>query len=376
MKYSLKNLRRLSGPTLSLVAALAFTSALHAGKPTINDGATRISSNENPFGFSPKALERMKAALDAGNYYNHNDVGDLVALLAKKEGVKEDYILATPGSGPLLMMTAWSYAKPGANVVTSAMGYTQLTREFMAHGGEVKFASLNEKMGYDFKALKAAINDQTVIVYVCNPNNPTGVLADPNELRNFVLSVPENILVFVDEAYLELADTGLQANTAAPLVKLRKNMIVTRTFSKGYGMAGLRCGFGIAHPEVLAKLNQFSSGGPSYLAAIAAQEAVKDTAHLESNRANYKTVRDFACKEFDRLGIKYASPQGAFIYFRSGMKDKELVAKLKSKNILISGSRESGVPEGAYGDWARVSIGTKEEMDLFFGEMQKLLGKT
>jgi histidinol-phosphate aminotransferase len=376
MKHSLLKFQRLSVQALSLAAVLSLAPVVQAGKPTINDGATRISSNENPFGYTPKALARMKEALDAGNYYNRNDVADLVTLLAKKEGVKEDYILATPGSGPLLMMTAWSYAKPGKNVVTSAMGYTQLTREFMDHGGEVKFASLNEKMGYDFKALKSAINENTVIVYICNPNNPTGVLADPAELRNFVMSVPENILVFVDEAYLELADSGLQANTAAPLVKMRKNMIVTRTFSKGYGMAGLRCGYGLAHPEVLAKLNQYSSGGPSYLAAIAAQEAVKDTAHLEANRTNYKVVRDYACKEFDRLGIKYASPQGAFIYFRSGMKDKELVAKLKSKNILISGSRESGVPEGAYGDWARVSIGTKEEMDIFFGEMQKLLGKT
>lgn len=376
MNSSLIGFRRLSARTLSSVAALSIAAALHAGTPTINDGAVRISSNENAFGFSAKALERMKAALDAGNYYNHNDVGDLTAMCAAKEGVSEKYILTTPGSGPLLMMTAWSYAAPGANVVTSAMGYTQLTQAFLAHGGDVKFASLNEKMGYDFRALRAAIDSKTVIVYICNPNNPTGVLADPAELRSFVLSVPENILVFVDEAYLELADSGLQANTAAPLVKLRKNMIVTRTFSKGYALAGLRVGYGIAHPDVLAKLNKFNAGGPSYLAAIAAQESIKDTAHLEANRAKYKEVRDYACKEFDRLGIKYASPQGAFIYFHSGMPDKELVAKLKSKKVLISGSRESGVPEGAYGDWARVSIGTKEEMDVFFGEMQKLLHKT
>ncbi len=190
------------------------------------------------------------------------------------------------------------------------------------------------------------------------------------------MAVPENILVFVDEAYLELADSGLAVNTAASLVKMRKNMIVSRTFSKGYAMAGLRAGYGIAHPEVLAKLKMFYAGGPSYLAAIAATESLKDTAHLEANRAKYKEVRDYACKELDKMGIKYASPQGAFIYFRSGMKDKELLAKMKSKNILISGSRESGVPEGAYGDWARVSIGTKEEIDLFLGEMSKILGKT
>lgn len=360
----------------SFALALSFSTALHAGKPTINDGVVRIGSNENPFGFSPKALEKMKAALDAGNYYNHNDIADMVAACASKEGVKEDYILPTPGSGPVLMMTAWVYAKPGVNVVTSAMGYTQLTRAFVEHGGDVKFAPLNAKMGYDFKALGAAINDKTVIVYICNPNNPTGVLADPAELKKFVMSVPENILVFVDEAYLELADSGLAVNTAAPLVKLRKNLIVSRTFSKGYAMAGLRAGYGIANPEVLEKLKLFYAGGPSYLAAIAATESLKDTAHLDENRAKYKEVRDYVCKEFDKMGIKYASPQGAFVYFRSGMKDKDLLAKMKSKNILISGSRESGVPEGAYGDWARVSIGTKEEIDLFLGEMSKILGKT
>ena len=360
----------------SLTLAFTAVSALHAGKPTINDGITRIGSNENAFGMSTKALERMKAALDAGNYYNHNDIADMVTACAKKEGVPEDYILPTPGSGPVLMMTAWAYAKPGVNVVTSAMGYTQLTREFTAHGGDIKFAPLNDKMGYDFKALGRAIDDNTVIVYICNPNNPTGVLADPAELRKFILSVPEKILVFVDEAYLELADSGLAVNTAASLVKLKKNVLVSRTFSKGYAMAGLRAGYGIANPAVLANLKKFYAGGPSYLAAIAATESLKDVAHLDTNRAKYKEVRDYACKEFDKLGIKYASPQGAFIYFRSGMKDKELMAKMKSKNILISGSRESGVPEGAYGDWARVSIGTKEEMDLFFGEMAKILGKT
>lgn len=367
-----QRLVRLASLTLAFTAA----SALHAGKPTINDGVTRIGSNENAFGMSAKALERMKAALDAGNYYNHNDIADMVAACAKKEGVPEDYILPTPGSGPVLMMTAWAYAKPGVNVVTSAMGYTQLTREFTAHGGDIKFAPLNEKMGYDFKALGRAIDDNTVIVYICNPNNPTGVLADPAELRKFIMSVPEKILVFVDEAYLELADSGLAVNTAASLVKLKKNVLVSRTFSKGYAMAGLRAGYGIANPAVLANLKKFYAGGPSYLAAIAATESLKDVAHLDTNRAKYKEVRDYACKEFDKLGIKYASPQGAFIYFRSGMKDKELMAKMKSKSILISGSRESGVPEGAYGDWARVSIGTKEEMDLFFGEMAKILGKT
>lgn len=371
-------LRTRRSLVLTATLVLASISSPHfAGAQTAASSApTRLSSNENAFGFTPKALERMKAALEEGNYYNNTEIGEMVSVVADYEGVKEDYILPTAGSGPILMLTAFAYAAPGKNVVTTAMGYTQLTRAFSEHGGDIKFAPLSESMGYDFGALGRAIDENTAIVYICNPNNPTGVLADPSELRKFILSVPQNILVFVDEAYLELADSGLAANTVGPLVKLRKNMIVSRTFSKGYGMAGLRAGYGMGHPEVLAKLRRFYTGGPSYLAAIAAQEAIKDKAHLEANRKNYKEVRDYVCKEFDRLGIKYASPQGAFVYFRAGMPNTDLIKRLRDASIFISGSRESGVPEGAYGDWARVSIGTKEEMDIFLGEFAKILGKT
>lgn len=340
------------------------------------DSRARLSSNENAFGYTPKALARMQEALVTGNYYNNNEIGEMVRLCAAAEGVKEDHILTTPGSGPILMLTAFAYAKPGKNVVTTAMGYTQLTRAFTEHGGDIKFAPLAADMGYDFKALSREIDANTTIVYICNPNNPTGVIANPAELRRFILSVPPQILVFVDEAYLELSDTGLQANTMAPLVKVRKNMIVSRTFSKAHGMAGLRAGYGVAQPEVLANLRKFYTGGPSFLGAIAAQEALKDKAHMEANRKNYKEVRDYVCKEFDRLGIKYASPQGAFIYFKAGMPGSELVAKLREASVFISGSRESGVPEGAYGEWARVSLGTREEMDLFLGEFARILGKT
>lgn len=372
--------------TALLSLSLFAPSFAFAGKPTINDGNTRISSNENPYGFSPKALERMKASLDSGNYYNGNELADMVTLCAQKEGVPETYILPTPGSGPVLMLTAYAYAKPGLNVVTTDTGYGQLVGAFTAKGGDAKYAPLNAKLGYDFKALGKLIDANTAIVYICNPNNPTGVLADPGELRSFIMSVPENVLVFVDEAYLELADTGLKANTASPLVKIRKNLIVSRTFSKGFAMAGLRAGYGVANPEVLAKLRQYYTGGPSFIAAIAAQEALKDTAHLEMVRKNYHDVRAQMMKEFDRIGVKYAVPQGAFIYFNSGLKAADIQKHMREHQIIIGGGRAEVVTDGpapaaragqsTRGEWCRVSLGTKEEMDLFLGELNKLLGKS
>lgn len=364
----------------SITASLAltvFASLALAGEPTANDGLIRLSSNENAFGFTPKATAAMAAVLESGNYYNRNDVTDLVDTIAAYEKVSTDYILPTAGSGPVLLMTAMAYMKPGKNVVTAAPGYTQLTRTWADLGGDIKYVPVSETYGYDFKAMSLAIDENTAIVYICNPNNPTGVLADPAELRRFVMTVPKDVLVFMDEAYLELSSGGLPANSMAPLVKARKNLIISRTFSKAHGMAGLRAGYGLAHPEVLANLRTYYQGTPAYIAAVGAREALLDTEFMAANAAKYKEVRDHVCAEFDRMGITYAKPEGAFIWFKSGMKDEELVAKMKEKGILMSGSRATaGTPEGMYDLWARVSIGTKEQMDRFLGELAVILGQT
>ncbi|MBD5778723.1 histidinol-phosphate aminotransferase family protein [Pelagicoccus sp. NFK12] len=360
---------------VAIAGSLLTSSLVGQPAPTLENSPVRLSSNENAFGYTPNAKMAMMKALESGSYYNRNDVNELEALCAKKEGVTTDYILTTAGSGPLLMMTALAYAEPGANVVTTAMGYTQLVRKFEARGGDVKYAPLSEDMGYDFAALKAEIDENTKIVYICNPNNPTGVLADSGELKQFVMSIPNDILVFVDEAYLELADTNFALATCAPLAKLKKNVIVTRTFSKSYGLAGFRIGYAVAHPDILEKISVYHMGAPSYLAAIAASEAIKDKEHLATNVKNYQTVRKYVTDSFDKLGIKYAKPDGAFVYFNSGIDQQVLRDTMAENGILISGSRVSGAPESQYADWSRVSIGTKPQMDEFLSLLGGLVAK-
>ncbi|MBK1876966.1 pyridoxal phosphate-dependent aminotransferase [Pelagicoccus mobilis] len=357
-------------------ASSFFLGSVHAEPgPTLENSPTRLSSNENAFGYTPRAKEAMIEALDGGGYYNRNNVTELIELCAAKEGVPKDYILTTAGSGPLLMMTALAYAEPGANVVTTEMGYTQLVRKFEARGGDVKYAALGEDMGYDFKALGAAIDENTKIVYICNPNNPTGVSADPVELKKFVLSVPQDILVFVDEAYLELTSGNFALATCAPLTKVRKNLIITRTFSKGYGMAGLRIGYGVAQPEVLKKIGVFHMGSPSYLSAIAACEAIKDETHLAYNIKSYQDIRKSVCSAFDDMGVTYAQPDGAFVYFHTGIDQQLLRNAMERQGILISGSRVSGAPVEKYAGWARVSIGTQSQMDRFLGVLGGLMAE-
>lgn len=346
-----------------------------AGLPTAGERPYRLSSNENAFGYSPKALAAMKAVLESGNYYNWNELGDLTAAAAAHEKVEPDFIVLTAGSGPVLEMTAAAYAKPGVNVITTAPGYPQLTGAFSRFGGTIKYTSVGPDKGYDWSAMSRAIDADTVIVYICNPNNPTGVLADPAALRRFILSVPQHILVFVDEAYLELSDTGLAANTMVPLVKVRKNLLVSRTFSKAYGMAGIRAGYGIGHPDTLAKIKRFYQGGPNFFAAVGATEALKDTEFMEYSRGSYIAVRNLVCSEFDRMGITYAKPQGAFVLFDSTIDNADFQKKMADEGILVT--RPFGLGEEAgYETWVRVSFGTEEQMQTFLGVMQKILGKT
>ena len=255
------------------------------------------------------------------------------------------------------------------------MGYTQLVRRFAANGGDVKFAPLGEDMGYDLDALRAEIDGDTAIVYICNPNNPTGVMIDPNELRQFIMTVPQDILVFIDEAYLELSSGTLKSNTMIPLTKIRKNLIVCRTFSKGYGMAGHRIGFGAAHPDVLSKLQMYSYGGLSFLSAIGAIEALKDSEYFQSNIDNYKTIRAYTAAKLDAMGIEYADPQGAFIYFKAGVPNALVREAMLAAGVAVTTSRESGVEPGTFDLWTRVSIGKKEHMDQFLEVLAKLIGK-
>jgi histidinol-phosphate aminotransferase len=364
--------------SLFLHAGLAFAGlATLSAAPTDASSPLRLGSNENPFGYSPKAKEAVIRYIESANYYNRNEVDEMVRVCAEKEGVAPAYILPTAGSGPLLEMTGAAFGREGVNIVTAAPGYPQLTSTFAKWGGTIKYVTVNDQLGYDFKAMALSIDGDTSMVYICNPNNPTGVLADPAELRRFIMSVPAHVLVFVDEAYLELSAGGVPVNSMAPLVKVRRNLVVSRTFSKAYALAGFRAGYGIGHPDTLARLQRHNIGAsPSYLAAIAAQEAVRDQAHLQENVRKYQEVRAYVCKEFDRMGLAYAKPEGAFILFKAGIDSSEFVKKMLDKKIMVTRPFGLGPLEADYADWVRVSIGTQEDMELFLGATASILGKT
>lgn len=355
---------------LFLGSALLLNSLLVAQDSPQANAPLRLGSNENPFGTSPAAKRVIVTNVDRSNYYNRDEVDTMIGMLAEKEGVPVSYILPTPGSGPVLEMTALAYASPGKNIITSQPGYPQLTNAFMKYGGEAKYVPVSANRGYDFDAMFAAIDENTAIVYICNPNNPTGVLADPMTLKTFIMKVPAHILVFVDEAYLELSDSGLAANTVAPLTNLRKKMIVSRTFSKAYGMAGLRAGYGIGSPEAMNPIREYDfARGPNFLTAMAVQEAIQDKEFLDMSIAGYQRVRAHVCEVFDEMGITYAEPNGAFVLFDCGMDAVAFRELMAAHNIMV---QVTFGPAPGYEHWARVSIGSDEDIAYFLSVFKKV----
>lgn len=335
-------------------------------------GPIKISGNENAFGYSQMAMMAIMQELPDINRYAGEETAALIEALAMKEMVPGDYIVPTAGSGPVLQMAAMAYAAPGKNVVSVEPGYTQLVRTFDAFGGETKIVPLNDKLEYDLAAVKAAIDENTVMVYLCNPNNPTGTVTDPEALKTFIRELPEDIVAFVDEAYLELADGGLEANSMISLVREGENIILARTFSKVYGMAGLRVGYGIMKPDTKSKLRKFSMGGPNKLGCVAAVASLQDAAFFEQSVSSYRSVRKMVTDRLDELGIEYAYPQGSFVFMKTGVPIKEFQALMEAQQIMV------GRPFPPMFDWCRVSIGTEDEMSTFlsvFEDVMKGQGK-
>lgn len=355
---------------LAATGAILATNAVfaqHEVDDSADAGPVKISGNENAFGYSPAAMTAMMQSLGGINRYARTQAEDFVAAVAAHEKVPANFILPTPGSGPVLSMTALAYAAPGKNVVTVTPGYTQLTNLFASQGGTVKSVPLNENLAYDLKAIEAAIDKDTVIVYICNPNNPTGTVPDPEELKAFVRRIPKNVLIFADEAYLELAPGGVEKHSLAPLLNEGLNMIVSRTMSKAYGMAGLRVGYGMAKPEILTKLRPYYQGGPNLLALVGGTAAILDKEFLAENIANYAKVREMVTKELAGLGIKFAEPNGSFIFMETGIEAVEF------QKLMLAEKIEVGRPFAPMTKWARVSIGTEDEMKRFLVAFKKVM---
>lgn len=350
---------------LALAPSLKLRAQHEADRSARRVEPARVSGNENPYGPSQMAIMAMMTALEGTYRYARNEVTQLTELICAKEGVTPEQVVLGAGSGEILeMFGLWLGPKKG-EVVTVQPGYTQLTRTMEAQGSKIVYVPLDADLAHDLDAMAAKVTDKTTCVYVCNPNNPTGTVVDAAKLKAFAIEVSKKVPVFIDEAYLECAD-DFEGMTMRSLVSEGHNVVIARTFSKVYGLAGQRIGYGIM-PEAIAKeIKGFGTGSMNLLGVVAAVASLEDLAFVDEAREKIKAERDKLCATLDRLGRKYAKPQGNFVFFQTGMPIRTFQERMLAENVMV------GRPFPPMLDWCRVSIGSPEEMALVNAALERV----
>ena len=319
----------------------------------------RLCFNENPFGTSPKALEAMQKSLSLSSRYDFKLADVLCEKIAGNNNVKKENILVSAGSSFLLELITKYVSLDKGHIIIPDPSFTIFApiAEFLGMSKSV--IALNDKKKIDLVKMKSSIQKDTKLIYICNPNNPTGDLLSRAEIENFIKSIPDNIIVLVDEAYIEFTTQ----KSLSDLVDVYKNLIVTRTFSKLYGFAGARLGYAIGHPKMienLKKLQSWSGAEISVVTMAGAIAAMDDQEFITKVLDNNKKVKDFTISEFNIRGIKTIPSSANFVYFSLENYKSDYFKKLKETKIL------GGKRYEEKGKWTRISLGTIEEMRKYF----------
>lgn len=323
-------------------------------------GQIRLDSNENPYGPSPAARQAILASAVEAPRYADDAVQELIVKLAGLQQLDTAQIVIGSGSAELLNMAALlaAAAGPGGELIAAQPTFEQLSTYATAVGVETRWVPLDAAHAHDLAAMHAAISPRTRLIYVCNPNNPTGTALRRDALESFVRSVPAKVTVLVDEAYIDLVDAE-GVGTLAPLVRQCPNLLVLRTFSKIHGLAGLRIGYGMADAPLAGKLRELQMAFPNVAGLRAAMASLDDHVFLRETRRSLLADRARVEATLDRLGRAHARSQGNFVFFDAGMPVAEFNRAMLSRGLRV------GRPFARYDHWSRVTIGTRAEVDLF-----------
>jgi histidinol-phosphate aminotransferase len=318
------------------------------------DSIIKVASNENPFGPSPLAVAALQKSLAGVNLYPDGNAFYLKQKLAARLGVETTNLVLGNGSNEIIEFVAHALLAPGADVVVSQFCFAIYPIVAKMFGANVITVPAKNH-GHDLPAMFRAITPKTRIVFVANPNNPTGTLAPREEIIQFVNDVPDDMLLVMDEAYIEFLDDAVDL---VPLIRLgaRKNLILMRTFSKIYGLAGLRIGYGIGNSELISALEKIRQPfNANLLAQNAALAALDDDEHVRKTRANNFAGLEFFRRAFRDLKLEYVPSFANFILVRVGAGQK-VFAAMQGQGVIVR-------PMGGYQlpEWIRISVGTPRE---------------
>lgn len=325
--------------------------------------AVVINANENPLGPCGVACDAVKSIASQGNRYSSWLTDDLVKTFASLEGVKPEYVRAFPGSSGPLHYSILAFTSPARGYVTADPGYEAGTHAAKQSGARIVSVPLTKSYAHDVKAMLASAPDAGIF-YICTPNNPTGTVTSHSDIEYLLANKPKGSYLLVDEAYIHFADT----TSAIDFVKADKDVIVLRTFSKIYGMAGLRCGFAIARPDLVEKIGAFSGWGAMPITAVAAATASLNDPRLVPERKQINaTVRDATFQWLAKNGYSFVPSQSNCFMLDAKRPAKEVIAAMSAQNVFI------GRQWPVWPTHVRITVGTQNEMERFQAAFQRVM---
>jgi histidinol-phosphate aminotransferase len=336
----------------------------------------KMASNENPFGPSPLAIEAIKAAAQEVNFYPDNAVTELTARLAEIHGIEPAQVLVTAGSSTLLDIMAWTLLGPGLNAITSKLSFIVYPIVTCATGAQfIEVPTVND--GYDLDRILAAVDVNTRLVYLANPNNPTGTILDANAIDRFLDRLPSHVILVLDEAYCDYAsyfaaERGLAYSHALDYVRQQRRVVVLRTFSKAHGLAGLRVGYGMGPAELMGYFARMKTAFMvSSLGEAGALAALADTGHIQRAVQTNAAEAKLLTQAISDMGIRVTPTWTNFLFCRVGEDAASLCRVLQDDGIIVRHMSGSwGAP-----DAFRVTVGTPEQNQQFLRALKRAVSR-
>jgi len=332
-------------------------------------GILKMASNENPLGPSPAALEAIKGALAELNYYPDGSGYELKAALSRKLGVAAGNIVLGNGSNDVLELVARAFLRPADSAIFSRHAFMVYPLVVQAIGATAIEVPARE-YGNDLEALAAAVRGDTKMLFLANPNNPTGTFSQWSEIERLLARVPGRVLVVLDEAYGEYLPDELASPTPSWLARF-PNLVVSRTLSKAYGLAGLRVGYGLAHPEVAEVMNRVRQPfNVNHLALKAACAALGDHDFIRRSREVNAAGLQQLARGVEGLGLAYIPSRANFLTVHVGPEADRIYRELLSAGVIVRPIANYGLPEHL-----RVTVGLPAQNERFLAALARALGK-
>ncbi|MBI3923043.1 MAG: histidinol-phosphate transaminase [Armatimonadetes bacterium] len=330
----------------------------------------KMASNENVLGPSPKAIEAMRNLAPEVFYYPEGSGPDLRSALAKKWDVSPDQIILGNGSDEIISYLGLTYLNPGDEILQAEPTFSEYRAIATLCDAETISVPSTDDLRHNLTAMRARATNRTKLFFIGNPNNPTGTIVTRDEVEALLADLPDQVIVVLDEAYYEYVESAAYPDSL-DYVRQGKRVIVLRTFSKAYALAGLRVGYGIAPPEIIGCLNQVRQPfNVNSIAQAAATASLTDETQVARSRKMNSEGKQYLYGEFDRLSLKYAPSEANFIFVDTGKDSKQVFQALLKRGVIVRTGDVFGCPT-----FIRVTMGTRDMNERFVRQLETVLAE-